>query len=391
MTYKRLMIPNPFTPRATADYPVGRERTLDDIEQVLSPVLHSGFPAPGGIVLFGVRGIGKTTILRQSSRDAAYSGFIPVWTSAPKSEKFLPLLVDAIKRTLIAGSIINQKEWSLEKFGIEIGSGFLRTKVDLAKNERVQWTTANIETLLRETTRLCKNHGNNSGVGMLLYIDELHSISQSELSILLNCFQNIADDKLDPLPFGFLGAGLPSVKGIATKAATFGERTLFTEIGLLSENDSENVILSILEAQNVGIDSQALRLLVENSHGFPFFLQLYGFNLWKLSKPMPGEEISLAQAIEAIRITENDKQQLFDSRLDAATAVEKEFIIALAQSGGDGDVLRSDIARQLGKTTTDISMVRRQLIGKAVITEAARGYVRFTVPGFASFILNEIG
>jgi predicted transcriptional regulator len=56
---------------------------------------------------------------------------------------------------------------------------------------------------------------------------------------------------------------------------------------------------------------------------------------------------------------------------------------------GDGDpVKRSDIADALGKTSMAISEYRKRLIDKAVITDLTYGYMGFTLPGFATYVIE---
>lgn len=52
-------------------------------------------------------------------------------------------------------------------------------------------------------------------------------------------------------------------------------------------------------------------------------------------------------------------------------------------------VKRAFIADTLGVQTTDISELRRSLMDKGIIEAPRHGFLSFTAPGFADFILTE--
>ena len=388
-------LPNPYTPRAATPNPVGREQLIRQIEQAIAPVLHTGTAAKGGVVLYGVRGIGKTSILRSVRRTAAVeSGFVTVWTSAAKKTSILQNLPALINKALIDNEIISKQKWFIDEFSLELNLGVAKAKMESTKKAKqpdFKWDVISVEQMLRTAASLCASHGGGRGSGLLLFIDELHAVKQSELAILLNVFQNIADDVISSPPFMFLGAGLPIVRGVSTMAATFGERTLFREVTTLNSSDAALAFIEPAAELSVSYTAPAIEVLVKHANGYPFFVQLLGYNAWAVAEPNSGYIITESDALAAVAETESDMLSMFNARFDAITKSERDFVIALAKLGGDDSVRRSDIAAALEKHTDAISMVRRQLIAKAIITEEERGFVKFTLPGFAAFVLDEIG
>jgi Mn-dependent DtxR family transcriptional regulator len=88
------------------------------------------------------------------------------------------------------------------------------------------------------------------------------------------------------------------------------------------------------------------------------------------------------QAREAMR---SDLEALFRARWEKATAVEQQFIRAMAELG-DGPVRRSDLAEALGASSDELSVPRARLIDKGLIEVAGRGQIEFTIPGFAEYV-----
>lgn len=60
-----------------------------------------------------------------------------------------------------------------------------------------------------------------------------------------------------------------------------------------------------------------------------------------------------------------------------------------AMSQDDGPSLISDIAERMGKkSTSDISVLRDRLIQDGLVFAPERGYLSFTVPGMADYIIR---
>ena len=88
------------------------------------------------------------------------------------------------------------------------------------------------------------------GAGLLVFIDELHAASADDLSILLNALQNLDGEREDN-PLAVVTAGLPVTPEAITRAATFGERSTFVPLDLLSEVDARAVLTAPAEALEV--------------------------------------------------------------------------------------------------------------------------------------------
>ncbi|MGI9155025.1 MAG: hypothetical protein ACR2FG_00050 [Marmoricola sp.] len=56
---------------------------------------------------------------------------------------------------------------------------------------------------------------------------------------------------------------------------------------------------------------------------------------------------------------------------------------------GDGPVARSNIADRLGVASGALSRPRQELIDGGLVEPAARGLLRFTIPGFAAYMRHQ--
>lgn len=118
------MLHNPYRPRASADPLIGRQAQLALAQQFISQTLATRHAAPGAVVFYGVRGIGKTSLLRAVRRRAiSEDGFVSPWLSVPKGGDFFAALAATVRRTLVDADVIAENHWSLERFGVEVGAG----------------------------------------------------------------------------------------------------------------------------------------------------------------------------------------------------------------------------------------------------------------------------
>jgi predicted transcriptional regulator len=82
---------------------------------------------------------------------------------------------------------------------------------------------------------------------------------------------------------------------------------------------------------------------------------------------------------------------MFRGRWAKATLAEREFMSAIAQvSGHDGIAMTSQLTAVLGKTTPQLSTVRKSLVDKGLIVPTGRGRLRFTMPGFDHYLREQL-
>jgi DNA-binding transcriptional ArsR family regulator len=82
---------------------------------------------------------------------------------------------------------------------------------------------------------------------------------------------------------------------------------------------------------------------------------------------------------------------MFRSRWNKASPAEQDLVVAIAQSLDDGGVSSAaDYSRILGKSATQLSSARRSLMDKGIVEPVRRGFIRFSLPGFAEYVLAQV-
>lgn len=86
-------------------------------------------------------------------------------------------------------------------------------------------------------------------------------------------------------PVAIIAAGLPA-SPTATEAATFGERSRFVELGLLSEVTVAEAIRVAAEHHHVTWADETIFAAIQLAAGYPHKVQLIGDAAWEVARPL---------------------------------------------------------------------------------------------------------
>ncbi len=388
--------PNPYTPGQVPRVLAGREAELGRIRDQISRVATFGELGGPLLVFHAPRGLGKTSLLRTAQRQALEVGCLSVWVACSRDRPFLPELVHATSRALERAGLPTgaaAKKWRsrLDKISLELGVAGLKIGGDVVTRPKEEpppvADTAPIgalEDLLHGAATLARGQ---HGAGLIVFLDELHTASADDLSILLNTVQNLDGEREDN-PLAVVTAGLPVTPEAITRAATFGERSTFVPLDVLSDADARSLLVVPAEELEVTWSAEALDLLATECRGHPYLLQLLGSATWHAAQPQAGGSLTADHVHAGIPAARDQLDAMFRARWSSATPAERAFIRAMAAVGTD-NVTRAAIAAELGQESRSISVPRERLIEKGVIEPVGHGLVRFTMPGFAEYVRDR--
>jgi len=221
-----------------------------------------------------------------------------------------------------------------------------------------------------------------NGTGVIFLIDEIQFLNRTELEALIAALHHVTQDEL---PVAVVGGGLPTLPRLAGEAKSYSERLfMFPRLGSLTHEAASQALTIPAERLNVVFEPDAVKLALELSDGYPYFLQEYGKHSWTVGHD---SRISRKDVEDAHPRVQSDLDEgFFDVRLQRVTPRERGYISAMA-SLGDGPQGTSSINELLERTTPgSTSPIRSELIDKGLIYSPARGTVDFTVPHFADFM-----
>lgn len=371
---------SPYTPGELAPEVPGRDTELDDIADKLAAAAGRHRLVGRIRVETGARGVGKTSLLRQAERNARDDGWETVFLTAGQDP-----LVLALADALAAGPL----RWSRtdrDRFtDLQLSFGPVSTTIDTRSHPQTVGAVGRLEDLIRQA--VAESLGNDHR-GLVIFIDELQMADVEGLRTLLYAWQHFQASP-EGLPLALIGAGLSHTEDIITEAASFAERISYVPVEGLDDPTARQVIT--LPASRLGVTwaTDAVEECITRSEGYPYFLQIYGDEVWEAAQPSEGGRITFDDVRRAEPRIRQAVIALYRSRWTKATKKERKFLTSMAMLGETAK--RSEIAEAMGHTTTQISMVRQSLLDKGLIEPATHGVLRYTVPGFRDYVLETQG
>jgi hypothetical protein len=380
---------NPYVPAAGSRPPalVGRQDELDAFTVALAR-LGKGVHARS-MILDGVRGVGKTVLLREFNYIARERSWITSGVVECDEGEHLPRIVaklchralrDLDKRRA-AGAALRRAFGVLRAFALALGEdGRWNLHVDFDAVKGVADSgdpEIDIVELLGEVGKAAGEHGE----GVLLLLDEMHFLSRADLGLLAKAMHQISQEVL---PVLIAGAGLPQLPSMLKDDKLYAERLfVFRTIDSLPPPLAAKALTVPAAREDVAYSSDALAYILEHSYGYPYFLQQWGEAVWNEAEASP---IDMADALAAHElVTDELDRRFFRDRYDTATEAERIYMAAMADLG-PGSHSSGAIATRMGLTSKSASVRRDGLLKKGLIYSARDSELDFTVPQFAAFI-----
>ncbi len=220
-----------------------------------------------------------------------------------------------------------------------------------------------------------------SSTAVVIFIDELQYVKEDQLAALITALHRAGQNEL---PVTMVAAGLPQLVGQTGRAKSYAER-LFEFVGIDSlDARAAGDALSVPAAkEGVAYAELAIRAIIEETKGYPYFLQEWGKHSWNMADASP-IDLEDAKRATAAALAELD-DGFFRVRFDRLTPAEKRYMRAMAELG-PGPHRSGDIAHFLDKNVTTVAPMRNALIAKGMIYSPAHGDTAFTVPLFDGFM-----
>jgi hypothetical protein len=374
---------NPFNPGFGASPPelAGRAAVLAQLARAFK----TGPRDPWYITaLIGDRGVGKTAVLNEVEKRARKQGWTVVHEQVVAGQSLLrPLLEDLINE---AGSTWSRAKRALREFDVEasLGVNVGVASANVKASRRVAGASTTSQ-LTRDVLRVIGRHAQDSGTGVLITIDEVQEWSSaSELGALAAALQLVS--KREGLPVAVIFAGLPVSREVLSCAGTFFERITYEGLEDLSKESTEVAFVKPANSRGISIDPTALDRLVSGSAGYPYLIQLAGRFAWPpIGAP---RVITDERAVRGITLGRLALSQLFASRWEKCSQMQKAYLRAVAGAGGSATT--TQIGAALARSTNQLGPHRHALIHKHHLLDA-RGYgeVAISLPGFGQWILEQ--
>ncbi|MCO5314759.1 MAG: ATP-binding protein [Solirubrobacterales bacterium] len=362
---------NPFKPTFGASPPVlaGRDHLLQSFDDAL----FDGPGSPGRATLYtGARGSGKTALLNAIEGKAGRDfGWVVV------SETATPGLVGRLTQTHLPGLLSRFDPQAvgrnLSQIGFPVTGGSL------------SWTSINQHAVtldLRAQVSLLTDLLRENETGLLITVDEIHKHQAQDLKEIATAVQHAFREDRD---LALAAAGLESSVSdiLADDVLTFLRRADRHHLGPVKLDDVREALAVPVAESEKHVEEAALKIMVEATQGYPFMIQLVGYQSWQQARS--DRVITDDHAVAGSDAARRRLGALVHSpALSATSDVDKSFLLAMAKDEGPSKM--ADIIERMGVKKEYAGVYRHRLIGAEVIEPAGHGYVDFTIPYLREYL-----
>lgn len=342
-----------------------------------------------GLMLTGLRGVGKTVLLNVMANHAedrdwtvvrvevrpdgspALLGELTAQLARGLRSKRGFRLTDAARRALA----------SVKSLSLTVDpSGTLGASIDFDGAG-----SGDLEVDLSSAVKDVASAARELGTGVAVFIDEMQELDGASMAAL-SAAAHAAGQR--DAPFVLVGAGLPNLPGKLADAKSYAERLFdYRPLGRLESRTASEALAVPATDAGASWDDDALAEAVAAAGGYPYFLQQFGAATWELAL---GPAITLADARNGIRLGQAILDGgFFRARWDRATPTERRYMKAMSEDAGAGS-RTPDVASRMGREMRSLGPIRAGLISKGLIYAPEYGVVAFTVPAMAEFITRQV-
>mgnify|MGYP000370198379 FL=1 len=384
-------IRNPYAPGAGQRPPelAGRDAQLEAFRFVLERVA-KGRPERS-IVLVGLRGVGKTVLLNATRSLAVRAGWGTGKLEARPDQGIRRPLGAALHMAIRelghpdATAVLSTLKAFVERAAPANTKAYDRWNSGIsAPTVTGRADSGDIEIDLVELLTDVAGLAADQGKGVAVFIDEMQDLGADDVSALCAACHELGQQGL---PLIVVGAGLPHLPTVLSASKSYSERLFsYARIDRLDRESADLALVAPAADEGAAFTPEALDAMYRVTGGYPYFVQAYGKVVWDLAPttPVTADDVAVAAPEAEHELAVG----FFGSRLERATAAEREYLRAMADADADdtGAVPSALVAETLGRKPQSLSPARDALIKKGLIYASERGRIAFTVPHFGRFL-----
>jgi hypothetical protein len=192
------------------------------------------------------------------------------------------------------------------------------------------------------------------------------------------------------LPLGLVLCGLPTLTANLQKARSYSER-LFRgeEVGSLTREEALDAFTRPLEQRTRTTDPKVAAKVVEEVEGYPYFLQLWGSELWDAAD-LAGVDRFNTKLLDATRsdIYARLDRDFYEPRIATLTPAEQDVLSASAACPYP-PLHSADLSRASHKTPGNVNVLLGRLVDAGALYRLRKGEYAYTAPKFRDYLLRR--
>ena len=378
---------NPFTPGSGLDPPylAGREGELRMFEDMLRRVERGRVR---NIMLYGLRGVGKTVLLSRFASVCRDNGFLALTRYQYSLKDSNPdMFTDNIKHVLrsaveshskiesVKGKLRLAKEY-IKPSAVGV-PGIVYYEPSYSHDRKVPLVDHLIDYLVKNW-KIIDELGHK---GAIFLFDEFHMISdvkKNQWYALADFLGAVNEVQKQGYKYSLVLSGLPMMLKNVKTARSYTER-MFTlmELSNLSKDDGRRAIVRPLADVDRSFSPRLVDAIIEDAGGYPYFIQ---FIACEVLQRFERKKIGLSE-YKSVRsdLISNLRSDFFDQRMVDLTSREKKTLYLMSRVP-EADMEFSSILNATGYNKGVLSSHLKRLEDKGIIYRHNRGHYRFALP-----------
>lgn len=391
------VIKNPFRPGPGLypPYLSGRTKEHQEFSQLVdqSPVMQN-------LVITGLRGIGKTSLLNSLKPLAITKGWFWVENdlseSVSVSESNLAIRIITDISVIMSNFTIAQEEISKIGFLGVTQTTDVKLTFDVLMKIFEQTPGLN-QDKLKKVFDVVWNTVGNKAKGIILAYDEAQELTdraesgQYPLSLLLEVIKYFQQREI---PYLLILTGLPNLYPILVKTRTYSERMFHVmTLTKLTDPECKKAIEEPIKLDNcpVNFDEAGKEEIIKSSGGYPYFIQFFCKEVFDsyIQQQHAGILSPVVHMREIIKKLDND---FYSGRWMRITDRQKTLLQIIAKlPNANKEFTAHEILSQSSNlgTPSNLNQILGQLMDKGFLFKENHGKYVFAVPMLADFINRQ--
>ncbi|WP_373047413.1 ATP-binding protein [Vulgatibacter sp.] len=387
---------NPFRPGVGTrpPYLAGRDLPLRRFDSMLRAAPEQ----PANMRLTGLRGVGKTVLLQEFADRATRAG----WATGSLELGPGHNTDDGITRAVT--QVAEQARHRISKMArlravvgdaVRAAGTFSVTLSDVTLAIDPASRGAGSESIAKILLELCELALGKGMSGIVLLLDEAQVIRDDRdrhgdhpLSILI---ASVVALQRQLLPIGLVLCGLPTLTGNLLKARSYTERMFRAEeIGSLERIEACRALTEPLKDGAVDITQEVVDRVVDEVEGYPYFVQLWGAELWDAAHHASTSQInSVTFDATTDEVYRRLDLEFYEPRISTLTPAEQDLLLATAAAPTYPPLLVSEINEVSDKSAGNINVLLGRMVESGVIYRVRKGQYDYTAPKFRQYLLRR--
>lgn len=383
---------NPYRPGVGTKplYLAGREGEVRRFRSTLR-----GAPEiPANVRLTGLRGVGKTVLLSEFAAAAEDEGWSTLSLEMEARHNTDERLVKVI------GGACEQhqrRQSTTERLRAKAGNAVkaVRGSVKVSYEELTfslgdyeSDRASDLSKVLAETTAVANRTG---GRGLVVLLDEAQMLrdetnrkGEHPLSLLIAAVSALQKQEV---AVSLVLCGLPTLTGNLLEARTYSERMFRGEIiDSLSLDAAREAFVQPLADSGVVADTELVDAVLDSVEGYPYFVQLWGAQLWDAADHADLQHFSLDLLADVEpEIYRRLDVDFYAPRIASLTPAEQDILLATERCHYP-PLVTADMNTASPKTAANVNVLLGRLVKAGVIYRVRKGVYEYTAPKFYDYL-----